>query len=72
MGAGRYHSRPAYGHHCQYIGYGGWRLSWTHDRYYAGSRLRYPHTGSRDTDEAGARRFCAKHGLPWQEVQNNG
>lgn len=46
---------------------GGWRISWTYDRYYAGSRLRFPTTISRDTDEAGARRFCKKWDIVFPE-----
>lgn len=58
----RFSSHSAYGHHIQRIGPDHFRLSWTWDRYYAGSRLRHPQTTRRDTDEVGARRFAKKHG----------
>ena len=63
----RHNSSGSYGHKIQRIGYGGYRLYWTVDRYYAGSRLRFPTGSSRDTDEAGAIRFAKKHGIevPW-------
>ena len=40
-----------------------YRISWVVDRYYQGSRLRFPTRYSRDTDEEGARRFCKKWGV---------
>jgi hypothetical protein len=40
-----------------------YRLFWTVDRYYPKSRLRWPTVTSRDTDEAGAKRFAKKHGV---------
>lgn len=40
-----------------------YRLHWTVDFYYAGSRQRHPRRFSRDTDEAGALRFAKRHGL---------
>lgn len=55
--------RGGYGHRIQRVGPDHYRLSWTHDRKYAGSRLRHPVTVRRDTDEAGARRFAAKWGV---------
>jgi hypothetical protein len=39
-------------------------LSWTTDHKHAGSRLRFPRAHYRHTDEAGARRFAKKWGLP--------
>lgn len=46
---------------------GCYRLSWTIDRYYAGSRLRFPTTMRRDTDEKGARRFAKKWDIQFPE-----
>lgn len=74
---GRYSGNNAGGHNVRVIEHGfTYRLSWTVDRYYSGSRLRHPVTYTRDTDEAGALRFCKKHGCtmpapkakadPWQ------
>lgn len=40
-----------------------YRLHWTYDRYYSGSRLRFPQGRSRDTDLAGAQRFAKKWDL---------
>jgi hypothetical protein len=37
-----------------------WRLHWTVDFYYSGSRLRFPRGFTRDTDMAGARRFVKR------------
>lgn len=52
-----------YAHSIQRIAADHYRLSWTVDRKYVGSRLRFPTTMRRDTDEAGARRFAAKWGV---------
>jgi hypothetical protein len=60
---GRYRSSGSYGHRIQRLGGNFYRLFWTVDRYYSGSRLRFPRTGSRDTDEAGAHRFAKKWGI---------
>ncbi len=41
-----------------------WRMSWSVDRYYADSPLRYPRRYSRDTeDEKAAKEFCRKHSI---------
>jgi hypothetical protein len=63
---GRYTSTGSTDHHCQRLGYG-FRISWVVDRYYAGSRLRFPTRYSRDTDAAGAQRFCKKWGIKFPE-----
>ena len=55
--------RAAYGHAIRRIGPGHYRLSWTHDRKVAGSRLRFQATIRRDTDRAGAERFAKKWGV---------
>jgi hypothetical protein len=47
-------------HHIHKIGGDYYRLSWSFDTKIAGSRLRWPRTITRDTDEAGALRFAAK------------
>lgn len=61
--------RPSIGYsfHIHKLDQGAYRISWAYDRYYAGSRLRFPQHRSRDTDEAGARRFAKKHGLAMPE-----
>jgi hypothetical protein len=56
-------SGGAYGQKIQYLEFDRYRLHWTVDRHYAGSRLRFPTTISRDTDESGARRFAKKWGV---------
>lgn len=59
----RYSGQASYGHKVSFIGFGDcYRLHWTVDRYYEGSRLRFPTGYSRDTDKAGAERFCKKWG----------
>jgi hypothetical protein len=45
------------------IGADRYRIAWTYDAKYSGSRLRYPRTLSRDTDRDGAERFAHKWGL---------
>lgn len=49
------------------MGYAYYRLYWKVDFKYEGSRLRFPRGFSRDTDEAGARRFCKKWGIAFPE-----
>jgi hypothetical protein len=61
---GRYSPSKSSNHHVRRFSWDHYRLSWTVDRYFAGSRLRHPTVYTRDTDEAGARRFAKKHGLP--------
>jgi len=61
---GRYSSQSAYGFRVEKIDPSGiYRLWWTVDYYYPDSRLRYPRTFSRDTDQKGAERFCKKHSI---------
>lgn len=61
----RYHKQKSTNHKCVYIErLDIYRLSWTVDFYYRGSRMRFPRRFSRDTDEAGARRFCRRWGIP--------
>jgi hypothetical protein len=63
----RYGVQKSYAHDCQYVGWDTWRMCWVVDRYLRESRLRFPTTFWRDTDEAGARRFCKKWGIPFTE-----
>ena len=60
---GRFTGSNAHGHRLRKIGPDHWRLFWTVDRYYRTSNLRHPVGYRRDTDDAGARRFAAKHGI---------
>lgn len=53
-------TRGSYEHHIRQIGPDHYRVSWTVDRKYSWSRLRFPVGFQRDTDEAGARRFAQK------------
>jgi hypothetical protein len=55
--------RGSYGHGVQKIGPDHYRLSWTVDRKYLSSRLRFPIRYDRDTDEEGARRFAKRWGI---------
>jgi hypothetical protein len=58
-----YHHTVKY--HPEFGGY--WRVCWTVDHHYPSSMLRFPRRHSRDTDEAGARRFAKKHGIAFPE-----
>ena len=60
-------SRSAYGHNIRRISADHYRLSWSFDTKIAGSRLRWPRTITRDTDEAGAQRFAHKWGCKLPE-----
>lgn len=59
----RHSASGSYGHNIEDLGHGDFRLTWKVDRYYPDSRLRHPQVRSRDTDEAGARRFALKHDI---------
>lgn len=50
-------------HKVREISHDHYRLSWTVDRYYRDSMLRWPRTATRDTDEAGAKRFAKRWNL---------
>ena len=63
----RYSSNSSYGHRIEVCPWGGYRLHWTVDRYYAGSRLRFPTGYSRDVEHDGAVRFAKRHGLTLPE-----
>jgi hypothetical protein len=56
-------SRGSQDHSIRDLGGGLYRLSWTVDRKYPGSRLRYPRRCTRDTDLKGARGFAKRWGL---------
>lgn len=60
----------AYGHDVRKIAHDHYRLSWTIDRKYANSRLRFPTSFQRDTDEAGAKRFAKKWELSLPSTQS--
>jgi len=60
---GRHRSSGSYGHRVSKVGPDHYRLQWTVDRYYAGSRLRHPRVDWRDTDKAGAERFAKRWGV---------
>lgn len=55
--------RHSYGHAIRDLGGGCYRIHWTVDRKYEGSRLRFPTGYRRETDEDGARRFAKRHGI---------
>lgn len=59
----RHHSQKSYGHNIKLFDDGYCRLYWSVDRYYAGSRLRFPTEYTRNTDKAGGRRFAKRWGL---------
>lgn len=56
----RFNSSGSNDHHIKQLEPDWFRISWTVDRYSAGSRIRNPSGQSRDTDEAGAKRFAKK------------
>lgn len=69
---GRHRSSGSYGHVVRKMGDDWYRIFWTVDRFYSGSRLRFPRGSSRDTDLAGAKRFAKRWGLskPHPETDN--
>lgn len=62
----RHRAAGSYGHHIAKI-VDFYRLSWTVDRYYPDSRLRFPRRCRRDTDLAGAKRFAKRWDLKLPE-----
>lgn len=56
----RYSSSGSYGHKIQNLGHGDYRLFWMVDRYYTGTRGRFPRRCQRDTDLKGAQRFAKR------------
>ena len=65
---GRYSGNASYGHRILYMGGGDYRICWTYDRYYSGSRLRHPQSCDKWTDQAGALRFSRKWDVPMPKV----
>ena len=65
---GRYSPSKSYNHSYHYIwnSWGIYEISWTVDRYYPNSRLRWPTEYRRHTDRQGAQRFCKKWGLEFE------
>lgn len=63
----RFNSHSSYSHKCRKVGHDHYRLSWVVDRYVRGSRLRFPTTYTRDTDEKGAGKFCKKWDIDFPE-----
>ena len=59
----RHRSSGSRGHAISAFGPDDYRLYWTVDRYYKGSRLRHPVGYRRDTDFNGAMRFAKRHGV---------
>lgn len=65
----RHHSSGSKGHWIARVGFDHYRLSWIVDRYYEGSRLRFPTAYRRDTDKAGAERFARRWGVTMPEAR---
>lgn len=53
----------SYGHKIRMISGDTYRIIWTTDKHYEGSRIRYPRGHVRETDEKGARRFAKRWGI---------
>jgi hypothetical protein len=63
----RFGSNDSYGHRVRYIAPDCYDLCWTVDRYYSGSRQRFPTSYRRNADEKGALAFCKKWELELPE-----
>lgn len=61
---GRYSANPSKQHRIANLGHDNYQISWICDRYYQGSRLRFPTVYRRFTDRAGAERFANKWNVP--------
>lgn len=61
-----------YGHSISKVAHDHYRLSWTVDRKYEGSRLRFPTSYRRDTDAIGALRFARKWDCEMPEEREPG
>lgn len=59
----RFSSQRSYAHGIQRVDRVTYIISWAVDRYYGGSRLRYPRVYRRVANEFGARRFAKRHGI---------
>jgi hypothetical protein len=64
---GRHRPSGSTDHRCRKMGLNWYRISWTVDYYYVGHRCRFPRGFDRDTDSKGAKRFCKKWGLIWED-----
>lgn len=64
----RYSSTGAHGHRVRHLGGDDFRIAWTTDRYYSGSRLRHPRLHYRDTNYKGAVRFAQRHGCTFPSI----
>lgn len=63
---GRFRTQTSYGHSIKRLEPDWYRMGWAVDYYYPDSRLRFPRSFERDTDEVGAKRFCKKHGIDFE------
>ena len=68
----RYRAGTSYGHRIERQGPDDYRLHWTYDRYFPGSRLRHPQSDSYDGDHRSAVRFSRKWGCPMPPEPNDG
>jgi len=59
---GRFSGGGSYDHSIKRMSWGDFRIYWTVDFYYSGSRMRFPRVFYRDTNKAGAKRFAKKWG----------
>jgi hypothetical protein len=57
---GRFSVNRSREHNCEWVGFDTYEISWVYDRYYAGSRLRFPRGMKRITDTRGAIKFCKR------------
>jgi hypothetical protein len=60
---GRYSGNTSYGHRWRKIGVNEFIISWIYDKYYAGSRLRFPQHRDKYVDLKGCIKFCKKWGI---------
>jgi hypothetical protein len=63
----RYSPGRSYAHDFKKLGDNWYRLFWFVDYYYSGVRSRFPRQFRRDTDEAGAKRFCKRWNIDMPE-----
>lgn len=59
----RFGPQKAYSFRLRRMGRDHYRMSWTIDKYYPESTLRFPKVYERDTDTDGAARFAKRHRL---------
>lgn len=65
----RYSGGGSYGHDCKKLNENWYVISWIVDYYYDSSRLRFPRTFRGNTDEVGAKKFCKKHDISLDGVE---